>query len=258
MKLGVPKETAPGERRVAIVPDAAAALKKAGIEVLVESGAGAGAFFSDADYEKAGARVRSGSSGPARRGGRRRQGSAAKRRRDRQLRDRRRHRLVPSTGKQRAAHSQAWRPQDQRVQHGPDPAHQPRAVDGRALVAGEHKRLQGRAHRGAVALEVLPAATTAAGTIFAAKVLVLGAGVAGLQAIATARRLGAVVWGYDVRPVVREQVESLGAKFSSSSSGEGREDKGGYARELAADDAGKQRNGSPTRRRASTSSSPPR
>src|SRR4030095_110026 len=66
-----------------------------------------------------------------------------------------------------------------------------------------------------------PMLTTAAGTIFGARVLVLGAGVAGLQAIATARRLGAVVFGYDVRPVVKEQVESLGAKFLQFELGEG-------------------------------------
>jgi NAD(P) transhydrogenase subunit alpha len=80
----------------------------------------------------------------------------------------------------------------------------------------------------------LPMMTTAAGTIRPAKVLVLGAGVAGLQAIATARRLGAVVWGYDVRPAVKEQVESLGAKFLEFDLGvKDAQDKGGYAKELS-------------------------
>src|SRR5437763_15347831 len=79
-----------------------------------------------------------------------------------------------------------------------------------------------------------PMLTTAAGTIFAAKVLVLGAGVAGLQAIATARRLGAVVWAYDVRPVVKEQIESLGAKFLEFQLTEKElEDRGGYAKQLS-------------------------
>ena len=82
-----------------------------------------------------------------------------------------------------------------------------------------------------------PMLMTAAGMVTAAKVLVLGAGVAGLQAIATARRLGAQVWGYDVRPAVKEQVESLGAKFLQFElSAKDLEDKGGYARELSEQD----------------------
>jgi NAD(P) transhydrogenase subunit alpha len=82
---------------------------------------------------------------------------------------------------------------------------------------------------------------TAAGTLFPAKVLVLGAGVAGLQAIATAKRLGAQVWGYDVRPVVKEQVESLGAKFLEFELGEkDTQDKGGYAKELSPESKRKQ------------------
>ena len=83
-------------------------------------------------------------------------------------------------------------------------------------------------------VKFLPMMTTAAGTIRPAKVLVLGAGVAGLQAIATARRLGAVVWGYDVRAVVKEQIESLGAKFLEFDLGvKDAQDKGGYAKELS-------------------------
>jgi NAD(P) transhydrogenase subunit alpha len=82
---------------------------------------------------------------------------------------------------------------------------------------------------------------TAAGTVFAARTLVIGAGVAGLQAIATARRLGAQVWGYDVRPVVKEQVESLGAKFLEFDLGlTDAEDTGGYAKALSADAARRQ------------------
>jgi NAD(P) transhydrogenase subunit alpha len=81
-----------------------------------------------------------------------------------------------------------------------------------------------------------PMLMTAAGTVFAARALVIGAGVAGLQAIATARRLGAQVWGYDVRPIVKEQVESLGAKFLEFDLGiADAEDKGGYAKALSAD-----------------------
>src|SRR4030095_13382158 len=84
--------------------------------------------------------------------------------------------------------------------------------------------------------QFFPMLMTAAGTVFAARVLVIGAGVAGLQAIATARRLGAQVWGYDVRPVVKEQVESLGARFLEFDLGiANAEDKGGYATALPAD-----------------------
>src|SRR5262249_5453568 len=82
--------------------------------------------------------------------------------------------------------------------------------------------------------KLLPMMMTAGGTVFGARVLVIGAGVAGLQAIATARRLGAQVWGYDVRPVVKEQVESLGAKFLEFDLGiTDAEDKGGYAKALS-------------------------
>jgi NAD(P) transhydrogenase subunit alpha len=105
-----------------------------------------------------------------------------------------------------------------------------------------------------------PMLMTAAGTVFAARVLVIGAGVAGLQAIATARRLGAQVWGYDVRAAVKEQVESLGAKFLAFDLGiADAEDKGGYAKALSADarPAGSRRC-SRRGRRTSTSSSRPR
>jgi NAD(P) transhydrogenase subunit alpha len=88
---------------------------------------------------------------------------------------------------------------------------------------------------------IMPYLTTAAGTLHPAKVLVLGAGVAGLQAIATARRLGALVWGYDIRPVVREQVESLGAEFLELiDTATDAEDAGGYAREQSEDQAARQ------------------
>ena len=86
-----------------------------------------------------------------------------------------------------------------------------------------------------------PMLTTAAGTIAPAKVLILGAGVAGLQAIATARRLGAVVSGYDVRAVVKEQVQSLGATFLEFDLGESAEGSGGYAKELTPEQAERQR-----------------
>src|SRR5439155_827908 len=132
MKIGVPKETAADERRVALIPDVAGRLAKSGLAVLVERGAGDAASFGDAAYQAAGATV-----------------------------------------------------------------------------------------------------VTAAGTLTPARVLVLGAGVAGLQAIATARRLGAVVSAFDVRPAVQEQVESLGARFLRLEITEQAEGSGGYAKQLS-------------------------
>src|SRR5579863_10783209 len=103
-----------------------------------------------------------------------------------------------------------------------------------------------------------PMLTTAAGTIPPAKALVLGAGVAGLQAIATARRLGAVVSGYDVRAVVKEQVQSLGATFLEFDLGESAEGSGGYAKELTPEQQERQRAWMVNRSAKTTSSSPPR
>src|SRR5436190_1950307 len=138
MRIGVPRETAAGERRVALVPEVVGKLVAGGFEVILERGAGEAASFPDASYEEAGAQ-----------------------------------------------------PMD--------------ALSSQATVSGYKATL--------LAAEALPKffpmLMTAAGTVAPAKVLVLGAGVAGLQAVATARRLGAVVTGFDVRPVVREQIESL-------------------------------------------------
>jgi NAD(P) transhydrogenase subunit alpha len=106
------------------------------------------------------------------------------------------------------------------------------ALSSQASVAGYKAALVAAATLG----KYFPMLMTAAGTVPPAKVLVLGAGVAGLQAIATAHRLGASVWGYDIRPVVKEQVESLGAKFLEFDLGvEDAQDAGGYARELSDD-----------------------
>ena len=104
-------------------------------------------------------------------------------------------------------------------------------LSSQATVAG----LQGGTDRRGNAAQFFPMLTTAAGSIIPAKVLIVGAGVAGLQAIATARRLGAVVWGYDMRPAVKEQVESLGAKFVEFRSKSDLEDRGGYAKQLSAE-----------------------
>src|SRR5207253_2710658 len=209
----VPKETVAGEKRVALIPDALAQLIKAGFTILVESGAGQGAYFQDADYEKAGGKIVPdaaklfGESNllvkvnkPSEREiGMLREGSVlisflyvsgnpefTKRLAERKV----------------TAIAMELIPRISRAQSMD-------ALSSQANIAGYKAVLIAAAslHR------FFPMLMTAAGMVTAAKVLVLGAGVAGLQAIATARRLGAQVWGYDVRPVVREQVESLGAKF---------------------------------------------
>jgi NADPH-dependent 2,4-dienoyl-CoA reductase/sulfur reductase-like enzyme len=134
--------------------------------------------------------------------------------------------------------ARARRREGHRVRDGGDPAHQPRAVDGRAVVAVERRGYKAALLGAEHATRFYPMLTTAAGTIPPAKVLVLGGGVAGLQALATAKRLGARTTGYDVRPEVAEQVQSLGANWLDlgiEAAGEG-----GYARELTEEERGQQ------------------
>jgi len=236
VKVAVPKETAPGERRVALTPDAAAALVKSGMEVLVETGAGDGAFHADAAYEKAGARIVPDAAALY--------GAA-----DVVLKvqkptfdevDRLREGTVllsflNAMGSPELVRRLAARRVTSFGMEGVpriSRAQKMDALSSQANIAGYKA--------GLIAAESLakffPMMMTAAGTVFAAKVLVIGAGVAGLQAIATARRLGAQVWGYDVRPAVKEQVESLGAKFLEFDLGlTEAEDKGGYAKALSAE-----------------------
>ena len=237
--VGVPRETFPGERRVALVPAAVDPLIKAGCAVLVESGAGTAAGFPDGAYEERGARIMA----------------------DRaelfntsdvifQVRG---LGANPETGRADLEHMRA----DQVVigflepLTAVDPVRElaergvaalsmelmPRitraqsmdALSSMATVAGYHAVLIA-----ATSLpKMFPMMMTAAGTITPARVLVVGAGVAGLQAIATARRLGAVVSAYDIRPAAREQVESLGGKFVELpiESGDA-ESAGGYAKAM--------------------------
>lgn len=231
MKIGIPKETLAGERRVALTPDAAGALTRSKLEVLIERGAGAGAWFADTDYEKAGARIVSDVFSEAdlvaklhkptpEEVARMREGAVlvsflyAAIHRD----------LVEQLAARRiTAFAMDAIPRISRAQSMD-------ALSSQASVAGYKAAI--------LAAEALPKffpmLTTAAGTIRPAQVLVLGAGVAGLQAIATARRLGAVVWGYDVRAAVKEQIESLGAKFLELDIGvKDAEGAGGYAKELS-------------------------
>jgi NAD(P) transhydrogenase subunit alpha len=238
MIIGVPKENYPGERRVALVPATLGALGKAGFEVAVESGAGESAGYPDAEYVAKGAKIVS----------TRDEAFAAK--------------VVLQV---RAAWGDPKEGASDLARLGPD-----KIVIGMADPLGQPGECQKFAAQGATlfALELLPRITraqsmdvlssmatvagyravllaagalprmfpmmmTAAGTLTAAKVLIVGAGVAGLQAIATARRLGAVTSAYDVRPAVKEQVQSLGAKFVEMElDTAGAEDKGGYAKEL--------------------------
>jgi len=247
MKIGVPREVVPGERRVALTPDAAGALAKLGLTVLVETGAGSGAFFSDAAYEKAGATIAGdaavlyGQADVVLKVQKPEEHAAQGRHEVELMRDgtvlvsflhaltspdlvrRLAARTITSFGMEAV-------PRISRAQRMD-------ALSSQANIAGYKAAL--------IAAESLakffPMMMTAAGTVFAAKVLVMGAGVAGLQAIATTRRLGAQVWGYDVRPVVKEQVESLGAKFLEFDLGvTDTEDKGGYAKALSAEASRKQ------------------
>jgi NAD(P) transhydrogenase subunit alpha len=224
MRLGVPKETAPGERRVALVPETVGRLPD-GVEVVVEADAGAAASFGDDAYREAGAgigdpwdaelvaKVAWPTADEAGRLGADRAligflgGSGRE--------------LLPALT---AAGVQAFAlesiPRITRAQ----PLD---ALSSQATVAG-YKAVLIAADR---LPRFFPMLTTAAGTVPPAKVLVIGAGVAGLQAIATARRLGAVVSSFDVRPAVAEQVRSLGATFLDLGVA-GEETEGGYAKEL--------------------------
>ena len=234
MKIGVPKEIATGERRVALVPDAVPLVVKAGVDVLIESGAGDGAHFADAEYQKAGARLVP-------------DAAALWREADVVLKV---HKpsakeidflregavlvgfLQPLTDFELVKHLVRRKVTAFAMEAVPRISRAQRmdALSSQANVAGYKAVLIAASSLP----KIFPMMMTAAGTILPAKILVLGAGVAGLQALATARRLGAQVWGYDVRPVVKEQVESLGAKFLEFDLGlKDIEDKGGYARELS-------------------------
>ena len=230
MKLGVPKETAPGETRVAVVPDTVRRLSESGVDVLVEGGAGEAASFLDVAYGEAGAQVvadvydaelvcKVQKPSPDELA-RLREGTTLVALLQ-PLVDPDGVRALAERGV--TAFSMDSIPRVTRAQPMD-------ALSSQSTVAGYKAAILAAEHLG----KFFPMLTTAAGTIPPAKVLVLGAGVAGLQAIATARRLGAVVSAFDVRPVVKEQVESLGATFLELDV-EGAEGVGGYAVALAED-----------------------
>jgi NAD(P) transhydrogenase subunit alpha len=234
LAVGVPKETMPGERRVALTPDVVRRLARTGFRVIVERGAGETASFLDPAYEEAGAELVPDAQSVY---------NVAKivlkvaRPTDDEIPMLRPDtiviaflqplvspELVVSLAKQRVtAMSMDAIPRITRAQSMD-------ALSSMSTIAG-YKAVLLAANE----LEkFFPLLMTAAGTIPPAKALILGAGVAGLQAIATARRLGAVVEAFDTRPVVKEQVQSLGASFVELDVGhEEAQDAGGYAKELA-------------------------
>jgi NAD(P) transhydrogenase subunit alpha len=229
MRVGVPKERAAGERRVALVPELAGRLVTSGFEVLVERGAGEAASFPDAAYEEAGARIVDDVYGEA--------DAVAKVQspsEDEVARLREGQVLVgflqPLTDPEGIARLAARGVTAFAMESIPriTRAQPMDALSSQATVSG-YKATLTAAER---LPKFFPMLMTAAGTVAPAKVLVLGAGVAGLQAVATARRLGAVVTGFDVRPVVREQIESLGANWLDLGI-VGEETEGGYAQELS-------------------------
>jgi NAD(P) transhydrogenase subunit alpha len=234
MKIGVPKEVAANERRVALTPDVAGRLVKSGYEIVVEHGAGTGSFFPDDAYNAAGAQIRDRSSVlgqseivlqvqppvAAKLSGYREGGALVAS-------------FQPATDPGLVRHiaqrkltsfSLVLLPRITRAQPMD-------VLSSQATVAGYKAVLLAASTSG----RLLPMLVTAAGTLPAARVLVLGAGVAGLQAIATARRLGAIVSAFDVRPAVKEQVQSLGASFLEMAIEEHAETAGGYAKELSAE-----------------------
>jgi NAD(P) transhydrogenase subunit alpha len=234
MRIAVLKETAPGERRVALVPDAVARLKKGGHEVRVERGAGQEAGFTDAAFEAAGARL--GGAAEALDGAEVLVGVQWPS--DSRLAALPRGLLLlgllsPATARPRLE-ALAARGVDAMAMEKVPRTTRAQAMDAlssQASLAGYKAVLLG-----AAALpRILPMMTTAAGTLAPARAFVIGAGVAGLQALATARRLGAITSAFDVRPVVKEQVQSLGAAFVEvpAVSAEGQ---GGYAKELGQDE----------------------
>jgi NAD(P) transhydrogenase subunit alpha len=234
VRIAVPKETAPGERRVALVPEVVKKLAAAGFDVIVESGAGGAASWSDEDYRAAGAAIGDPWDAEVVVKVRKPSESEVERLRDGQALISFLEPLTDREGIERLARRGVTGfalesvPRITRAQPMD-------ALSSQATVSG-YKAMLLAADR---LPRFFPMLMTAAGTVPPAKVLVLGAGVAGLQAIATARRLGAVVSGFDVRPVVREQVESLGAAFLDLGI-VGEESEGGYARELTEEDQRRQ------------------
>src|ERR1017187_7873363 len=231
MKVAVVRESGPGERRVALVPEAVAKLRDAGVDVLVESGAGDGAWLADGSYAEAGASIVSGAEAWAADAilmvGKPDPGAIAGLRPGQVLFGM----LAPLTDP--ALAGQLARVGVTAASMDMIPRTLPRAqsmdaLTSQANIAGYKAVLLAASSYG----RFFPLLITAAGTARPAKVLILGTGVAGLQAIGTARRLGAVVSAYDVRPETKTEVASLGATFVELKSVGAASGEGGYARAL--------------------------
>ena len=236
MKVAVVKENAPGERRVALVPETVPKLTKAGAEVLVESGAGAAAWFPDSAYAQAGAAIVS--TAELYKGAdviltvtRPHPEAIARMRAGQTVVGMLSTLIDPGLARDLADRGVTAVSLDG-LPRTLSRAQTMDALTSQANVAGYKAVLVAASAFG----RFFPLLITAAGTAPPAKVLVLGAGVAGLQAIGTARRLGAVVSGYDVRPASQGEVESLGATFIKLTSVESAAGEGGYARELTAEE----------------------
>ena len=236
MKVGVPKETLPGERRVALVPEALGKLKAAGIEILVERGAGTAAAFPDAAYEEAGATIVSADEVYAKADcvvkiQKPSEAEAAQLRSGQALVGLLSPLIDPGLMQQLADRGVTAISLDA-IPRTLSRAQTMDVLSSQANIAGYKAVLVAAESFG----RYFPLLTTAAGTAKPANVLILGIGVAGLQAIGTARRLGAVVKAYDVRPETKEQAQSLGAQFVTLKTAIDATGTGGYARELTAEE----------------------
>ncbi len=232
MKVAVVKEIAPGERRVALVPEMIGRLRGAGLEVLVESGAGDGAWLADGAYADAGAAIVSrdellSAADLVVTVGRPAEQIIGRLRRGQAILGMLNPLADPGLAALFAANGVTAISLDGLPRTLPR-AQAMDALTSQANVAGYKAALVGAATFG----RFFPLLITAAGTARPAKVLILGTGVAGLQAIGTARRLGAVVSAYDVRPQTKAEVESLGATFVELTSVPAAAGEGGYARAL--------------------------
>ena len=240
MKVGVAKETAPGERRVALVPEVLGKLTAAGLLLLVERGAGAGAAIPDAAYEAAGATIVStdelyASADVVLRVAKPSAAEVAKLRSGQAVLGLLSPLIDPGTAKALADRGVTAISLDA-IPRTLSRAQTMDALSSQANVGGYKAVLIAANAYG----RYFPLLTTAAGTAKPANLLILGIGVAGLQAIGTGRRLGAVVKAYDVRPETREQAESLGAQFVKLKTTIDATGAGGYARELTPEERASQ------------------
>ena len=242
MIVGIPKETFPGQRQVSVVPDGLAALSKAGLEVLVQAGAGAEAGYADELYSAKGAKIVQSRTELFQKAEIILQYQACGANPEKGPEDLELLRpgqvviafldplgsadqIKKLAERKATGFSMELMPRITKAQSMDALSSQASLAGYKAVILAAEKLPQ-----------IFPMMMTAAGTISPARVFVIGAGVAGLQAIATARRLGAVISGYDVRPAVKDQVESLGAKFIEMDLETGKsEDAGGYAKAMDED-----------------------